>query len=102
MPRIVMSDDQSFKQFVERFVAAPKYTAYVTDDDEIVLEPLRSTSPIRYGYVACATPSQCSRLAAYLREKGVAILKCERYEWATDRMVGASASAVADSFETGG
>lgn len=89
MPRIVFASTDELKSWTGRFANPDKFTVYCTTRQEIILEPLRSTSPLRYGYVRYLDLNQFRQVLEWLRGQGFTVLKCRRYEWASDREVGA-------------
>lgn len=91
MPRIMFQDLAGLKPWMQRFVNPEKYTAYVTLGRELILEPLRSTSPMRFGYLRCENDQVFNQVLAHLRECRLNYFKIARYEWSPDRLPGANA-----------
>lgn len=89
MPRIVFNEHRQVMTWAERFAQPARYTIYATSRFEVILEPLRSTAPLRYGYVRCTSHEVQVGLLTELERAGHTIIRCLEYDWATDRSIGA-------------
>lgn len=97
MPRIVVTSNIQMEEFMDRFVTPQSHTAYLTAQNEVVLEPLRSTAPLRYLYYKLlgsmggspkSRTEQLKQIKRVLQARGLTVLHCDRYEFVTDRPVG--------------
>lgn len=95
MPRITFGKDDEMKEWVKSFAKTrsgdPRYSAYVTERQEVILEPRTSTDPIRYGYIRFQTEEKLNDMCAYLRESNIPVFTCASYEF--DASKGLSYSA---------
>ena len=82
MPRV------EFDQYVEmrkwfKYMRGKKreFIAFITDDNELILQPTTSTSPITYGYAA----QMEGRLAKeFVKEFGLTFFRVRRFEWKSE------------------
>jgi hypothetical protein len=90
MPRIVFDVHvkSTYFKWVDRFCKDGKYTAYFTKAGECVLEPTRSTSPIRYAYISRLLPEDVGEITKKCEELGIPYFYITAYEWTSDRSVG--------------
>lgn len=51
MPRQVFDDVQELEKWCKEFVKRGQYTVYTTSDNELILEPRKSTRPQRFVYI---------------------------------------------------
>lgn len=72
MTRYVFENLNQFKDWLADHVTAEKYEAYITPRNEVVLVPLKSTHPLKYGY-ARLIPGNIKEIQQWLKEKGVKI-----------------------------
>lgn len=72
MTRFVFKEVTSFMEWLEEHVIPEKYEAYITPEKEVVLVPLKSTHPLKYGY-AKLTPDNVKTVKQWLEGKGVKI-----------------------------
>ena len=86
MPRHIFDTEERFKEWCEEFVKTGFYCVYVTNDNEIILEPRRSTRPSRFGYYKTQKAEEIGQKIA--KQYSIPYFKVERYEWDTERPVG--------------
>jgi len=70
MTRYVFEKVNPFKEWMADHVTSEKYEAYITPSNEVVLVPLKSTHPLKYGY-ARLIPDNIKEIHQWLKEKGV-------------------------------
>ena len=88
MPRIEFNNEQELRDWSETFCKGTnRYSAYITAGKEIVLEPRKSTDPIRYGYLRVQSEGKIQEIAAFLRELGLSVFTCTNYVFSSDHMV---------------
>jgi len=86
MPRIVFDSADELKEWCKLFVKDNKYTGYITEENELILEPQKSTRPIRYAYIKC---KKAKELAEELKDKyNIPVIKIKSYEWDTEKYPG--------------
>jgi len=88
MPRLVYSSKEEFLKWVREKVTAERYDLYVTEDNELIVCPTRSTQPLTYAYLKLQ--SDPKDLIKEVRENvsGISVYFLRNFEWATDRAVG--------------
>lgn len=81
LPRIVFENyDQLFAWAQEFLKPDPrKYVIYMALDNEIILEPRKSTRPIRYGYLK--SMEAVSPVKKMAEDFNVSVFNCKDYEW---------------------
>lgn len=90
MPRHVFENSEQLKQWCEEFVKEGYYIVYTTAENEIILEPKRSTRPQRYGYLKSVN---AEKLAVEIAEEyNIPYIKLESYEWDLDKSPGVRVS----------
>lgn len=91
MPRIVFRATTDLEDWASKLAAPSRYNVYATERQEIILEPLRSTSPVRYGYLKMETSNMFSAFVNDLKSRGYNVFPCASYDWSSDRAVGSGA-----------
>jgi len=82
MPRLVFGHVEAFKKWAADKVTKERYDLYLTDSDEIILVPIRSTRPIMYAYFQSGNSHE---LAEELTAKtGVSVYYVETFDWKTE------------------
>lgn len=90
MPRIVFGSEKELISWCEVFVKEGNYTAYLTSSGELILEPRRSTRPIRYVHF---TQKNASTVAKTIADAySMPLFKIIRYAWDATRMPGTKTS----------
>lgn len=92
MPRIVFTEQLDLSAWLDQFGDPMRYTAYQTSKNELILEPKRSTQPLRYAYLKCPTFESLNRVTEELKRKNYVVLRCREYHFASDREVWAKNS----------
>lgn len=87
MPRIVFDNWSDLNKWAEEFLEPDRFVIYATSHREIICEPRRSTEPRRWGYVHFREIDEFQRAARELEGMGYTVLRCSRYDWASDRAV---------------
>ena len=85
MPRLVFSVLEEFLRWIRDNVKPDRYSAYFTDEGEVLLVPLRSTRPILYAYFK---GEDLASVKKSLESLGVKFYEVQAVEWADDRPVG--------------
>lgn len=70
MTRFEFEEVAPFKEWLDGHVTPEKYEAYITPDNEVVLVPIKSTHPLKYGYAKLAQES-IKEIEKWLKEKGI-------------------------------
>ena len=92
-PRLIFDDIDEFERWVDQFVLKNKYVLYVTEDQEVILVPLRSTQPIVYSYIQLESVDVLKELVKRIQEKtGVRAFKIKRMDWKVDMPIEARIS----------
>jgi len=86
MPRQVFDDVQELEKWCKEFVKRGQYTVYTTSDNELILEPRKSTRPQRYAYFKSVKVEELAKLFSETYE--IPYFKVERYEWDLDKGIG--------------
>lgn len=86
MTRFIFKEEKEFQKWIDDHVNSDKYECYITEGNEVVLIPLRSTRPLKYAYIKL-TSETIEAVRQKLTQKGVKIYKAN-VEWADDRPVG--------------
>lgn len=88
MVRLVFEAIDEFEKWIDKHVKPEKYECYVTEYNEVIMVPLVSTRPLKYGYMQLLTPASVEKLEKKLTEMGVEIYKPSSVEWDDDKPVG--------------
>jgi len=83
LPRHVCKDVEQLEKFCETYVtSADKYVVISTESHEVILEPLRSTKPIRYAYLEV---DNAEKVAESISTKyNIRHLREKSYDWKVD------------------
>lgn len=86
MPRIVFTNPEQLFDWVKEFCSSNKYVGYVTSKKELIIEPTKSTRPLRYAYYA---GDDIDEIAKKLIEKyQIKVFQIKNYEWDLEKSVG--------------
>ena len=85
MPRLVFGVLAEFESWIRDFAKPNRYVAYITNEKEILLVPLRSTRPILYAYYK---GEETTNIKKTLDSLGIKYYNVNSIEWADDRPVG--------------
>lgn len=86
MPRIVFCSEEQLENWCKEFVDTGKYVIYLTEYNEVILEPLKSTRPLRFGYFKGL---KGEKLATKLQElHQIPLFRVRDYEWDLEKSPG--------------
>jgi len=85
--RLVFKTKDELLAWIKECVSPERYVAYITDDNEVVLCPTRSTRPIIYGYLKVET-NIGDIVKSIVHEFGIRCFPVKNVEWADDRPPG--------------
>lgn len=86
MPRIIFTNPEQLIEWVKAFCSADKYVGYTTAEKELIIEPIKSTRPLRYAYYK---GEDTDEIAKKLSEKyQMKVFQIKNYEWDMEKSVG--------------
>lgn len=85
---MIFAQTEEFKNWVEANVTSTKYECYITDENEILLVPRRSTRPVKYAYYKASSKEEGESIKKGLEAMGLNIFRVKEVEWAEDRAIG--------------
>jgi predicted transcriptional regulator len=72
--------------WTDEYVQGKDYTLLVTDENEIIIEPRKSTRPLDFGYVCIKDASAIKTLAKQLATRyGLPVLEIKSLGWDTEK-----------------
>lgn len=86
MPRIVFDSFEELEKWCKEFVKKGSHTVYTTGSNELIVEPRRSTRPLRYAYFTSIKAVEFAKTISEQYE--IPYFHLERYEWDLDKNVG--------------
>jgi hypothetical protein len=90
MPRHVINDKTVLEKWIDVFCKNKEFAIITTDNNEVILEPLRSTRPLNYAYFKSATNPK--DFGAELSKKyDMPHLHIAAFEWDLDKPTGIQA-----------
>jgi len=83
MPIAVCGSEGELIEWCREFVEAGKYRVISTEENEVILEPVKTSKPIRFAYYQT---EKARELAGKIAEDfGVKHLKLQAYRWNIER-----------------
>jgi len=68
--------------WTDEYVKGKDYAILVTEENEIILEPRKSTRPLDYGYINIRDPQAVAELASILASRyGLPLLEIKSLSW---------------------
>ena len=86
MPRIVFDSFEELKKWCDEFIKEKSHTIYTTENDELIVEPRRSTRPSRYGYFKSIKVKEFAKTLSEKHE--IPYFHLKSYEWDTEKSPG--------------
>jgi len=84
MPILEFDSLSSLEEWVAKFTTPERYMVIVTSDEEVVLQPTKTSRPIIYGYYK----GQAQRVLKALEALGYRILHVKSFTWDIERAPG--------------
>jgi uncharacterized lipoprotein YehR (DUF1307 family) len=83
MPISICENEEQLNHWCEQFVKGSKYIVYyTTEDSEVILEPIRSTRPLRYCYLKMSTSNSAKKVATQISKTyELPLLEIKRMAW---------------------
>jgi len=83
MPLSVCKTEEQFKRWCEEVVEKDRYRIYVTtEENEIILEPKRTTKPLKYCYYKAESIAKAMELAKEISDKyNLPVIEISRMSW---------------------
>jgi len=73
-------------QWAEEYIRGRYYALLITDENEIIIEPRRSTRPLDFGYISIQDRKALEELASELeRRYGLTRIEIKSIGWDTER-----------------
>ena len=92
MPRKVFESISDIKEWAKTFAMPEKFIVNITRDNEIIIEPTKSTKPLTYCYCkvghSAEEEKELNEFLNYLESRGFTILRLKAYEWDIEKAVG--------------
>jgi len=87
MPIAVCKNEEQVRKWAEVLVKEGKfYVYYTTEDYEVILEPAKTTRPLRYCYIKMTGLEEAKKLAAELSQKyKLEIIEIASMRWDTEK-----------------
>jgi len=90
LTRIVFESLDQLKDWITDHVSPGYYECFVTELNEIIFAPTKSTKTLRHSYMRFSKYSTLEDLTKALKESmNIRVYKVKSYDWASDRMIGA-------------
>ena len=88
MPRKVFGNLEEFKRWIEEVATPERFVFCITEEGEIIAEPIKSTRPLTYAYIRITDAKKVEEIEKILKESGFQVWKLKAYEWDTEKAVG--------------
>jgi len=86
--RVVFKELKEFGKWVQEIAKPDKYYVYITEENEIVLVPSKSTRPMTFAYVRVAKEEELKILTTSFEGSGYKVFNVKAFDWHDDRPVG--------------
>lgn len=85
--RLIFEKFENFKEWLVSIGESlpSRYVAFVTDENEVIIVPKKSTRPIIYGYLQT---SEIEKVMELLNKLGIRVFEVTRVEWDETKPVG--------------
>ena len=83
MPIAVFQDLGQLKKWCEDTVSPDRFRVLSTDEDEIILEPTKTSRPLKFGYLQISKAQEFAESLA--KEFGLKHIHLKAYRWMEDR-----------------
>ena len=82
MPISICTTKEQVEKWAKELIREGKYIIYLTAEDEVILEPLRSTRPLKYCYYKGASSEDAKNLASSISKTyNLSIIEVDRISW---------------------
>ena len=83
MPISICENEEQLNNWCQQFAKKGRYTVYYTTDDyEVVLEPIKTTRPIRYCYLKLANRGLAEKVAKEIAQSyGLDVVELKGIAW---------------------
>jgi hypothetical protein len=83
MPISVCENEEQLNHWCEQFAKKDRYVVYITtEDNELILEPIKTSRPIRYAYMKFENIEHARKVANELAQHfGLKIVEIRRMAW---------------------
>lgn len=86
MPISVCRTEDQVKKWCDELVKEGKYFVYYTEESEVILEPAKSTRPLRYCYAKLPSNESAKKLAEELgKTYNLPVISVVRICWDTEK-----------------
>lgn len=89
MPRLVFETCGEFLEHTKYILRRKEYTAYITEKDEIILVPVRSTRPVIYCYYKITDEREKEAILDLLESLKVPVFYIKSFDWDAQKPIGA-------------
>jgi len=95
MPRKVFENISDIMEWIKVFAVPERYIVNLTKDNEIIIEPTKSTKPLTYCYYKAGhgEEEEINKFINYLKGQGFTILRLKAYEWDIEKAIGVKPKA---------
>lgn len=86
LPIAICTTKEQVENWAKKLIREGKYIIYLTGEDEVILEPLRSTRPLRYCYYKGASEKDAADLANSLAQTyNLSIVQVDAIAWDVEK-----------------
>jgi len=83
VPIAVCQNEEELEEWCREFVETGRYTVISTAENEVILEPTKTSRPIRFAYYMTAKAEEIAQKIA--DDYGIKHLKLKAYRWNIER-----------------
>lgn len=87
MPILEFDSVESFKDWISDFTKVDRYTFCITEANEIIAQPLKTSRPIVYGYMK-VKPEEVKTIIEKITKLGYKIIHLKTFSWDIERRPG--------------
>lgn len=87
MPRFVFEDQAEFKRWIDGHVTRDRYECYISKEHEVIFVPIKSTRPVKYGYMKFPSSKETKEIQKTVEANGVKVYNATT-EWDPLKAVG--------------
>lgn len=84
MPILEFANKENLFSWSVRFASLDRYIVIVTDSNEIIFHPRKTSRPIVFAYYK-TYPRDLEKVLSRIEEEGYTVIRVENYHWDTER-----------------
>ena len=87
MPILEFDSVKSYKDWISDFAKVDRYVFCLTDDNEVIAQPMKTSRPIIYGYMR-VKDEEMKTIVEAITKQGYKIIRLKTFSWDTERRPG--------------